>query len=191
MEAVVVGTVFAAAAIVILWQSLRGRRGAFLGLALLLGAASVANTIAAITNPSAYSGLYGDRALIPLYRDILHGMSPEQARVVVLLVAACQLGIAVLLALRRMEVLALTGPPCSLWALPSWARRRCSAWSLRGPRWCCSGGRLPDRRRRRRERVIGAGRPLRVGDPAARVARSSARVLRTSALRGGCPQGRP
>lgn len=65
--------------------------------------------IAALTNPRAYTDLYGDRARIPFYRSILNSIIADHAQSIVIPVALTQITAGILLLIRRLEVLALIG----------------------------------------------------------------------------------
>jgi hypothetical protein len=45
-------------------------------LAALFISVGVVNTIAVLSNPRAYTAVYGDRAWLPFYRSILNGFVP-------------------------------------------------------------------------------------------------------------------
>jgi hypothetical protein len=53
-------------------------------LAALFISMGVVNAIAVLSNPRAYTDLYGDRAWLPFYRSILNGFVADNARFIVI-----------------------------------------------------------------------------------------------------------
>lgn len=109
MKGILVGGIFVAWATAALWGSLRQPAVARALLGGLFVSMGLVNVLAVLSDPLAYTDLYGDRAWIPWYRDVLHGAVADHAVLIVAPVALAQVAGGLLLLVRRHERAALTG----------------------------------------------------------------------------------
>ena len=96
---VIVSNLFALVLLLAGWFWPKTARGFFV---LIFFAASIVNIVTALRNPGLYVEGYGDLALLPVYRDFIHGFFSRHTAPIVLTIAAGQLMVAILLIQKKL-----------------------------------------------------------------------------------------